>query len=428
MIQPVVYIYNGKAVLKEGEHKVCELAEGDPVEVVRSLCLLGEVVVIDLDAEKETGVDNKAIIKEMLSFARIKLGGGMFTSNYGLDWLDIGVTKIIVSGGCELSDFLSYFPKERVCVGVDMSKEEAISTITTLSAVCDEFLLTTTALNESTTQQLDQLKTTMKEKSLETNFFVDCNSGDVKHIQTLNSMGMKCQVGDALLSNTLTLGDVVVSFAKSDRSDGLYTTVVVDEQGVALGLVYSDDASIRAACGRRKGIYHSRKRGLWEKGLTSGATQDLLAVALDCDGDALLYTVQQNGVGFCHLERRTCWSGDKGVGHLLRTLDDRKKHPVKGSYTNRLLDDPTLLHNKLLEEAQELIEAKTKEEVAAECADVVYFASVILARSGVQWKDVDSFLDRRSLRVRRRPGNAHLDRTPNVQTKTKKQKVQHDST
>jgi phosphoribosyl-AMP cyclohydrolase len=63
----------------------------------------------------------------------------------------------------------------------------------------------------------------------------------------------------------------------------------VDEQGVALGLVYSDDASIRAAVERRKGIYHSRRRGLWEKGLSSGATQDLIGVTLDCDRDALRF-------------------------------------------------------------------------------------------------------------------------------------------
>merc|ERR1712194_455154 len=80
----------------------------------------------------------------------------------------------------------------------------------------------------------------------------------------------------------------------------------------------------------------------------------------------------------------------------------------------------TLLHSKLLEEAQELIEAKSPKEVVGEAADVVYFASVICARAGVPWKDVEQMLDRRSRRVRRRPGNAHLDRTPVVISKKSK--------
>merc|ERR1719273_933660 len=123
---------------------------------------------------------------------------------------------------------------------------------------------------------------------------------------------MKCTsvIGTCLHTGKLELGDIVSTLIKSDRPDGLYVTVLIDEQDVALGLVYSDDASIKAAVKKRKGIYHSRKRGLWEKGLTSGATQTLIQVKLDCDRDALLYIVHQEPKGFCHLNRRNCWSGD----------------------------------------------------------------------------------------------------------------------
>ena len=54
---------------------------------------------------------------------------------------------------------------------------------------------------------------------------------------------------------------VFIACLKTDRLDGLYTTVVCDESGVCLGLVYSNATSIRAAVIERKGIYWSRSRG-----------------------------------------------------------------------------------------------------------------------------------------------------------------------
>ena len=210
------------------------------------------------------------------------------------------------------------------------------------------------------------------------------------------------------------LGSLVVAHCRSDRPDGLFSTVVCDVAGVALGLVYSSPDSVRVACRERRGVYWSRSRkSLWRKGETSGAVQRLLAVALDCDGDALRFTVEQSGAGFCHLNRWTCWPsggtaghGGGGIGALHRTLWERRNHPLQGSYTNRLLSDEGLLNSKVLEEARELVEARTREEVANEAADLLYFASVLLCKADVSWADVERCLDLRSLRLRRRAGNA----------------------
>lgn len=85
---------------------------------------------------------------------------------------------------------------------------------------------------------------------------------------------------------------------RTDRPDGLYTTVVNDERGICLGLVYSDEESIRTALQTGKGVYYSRSRkALWIKGETSGDTQQLVSIVLDCDGDALRFTVRQKGTG-----------------------------------------------------------------------------------------------------------------------------------
>ena len=69
-------------------------------------------------------------------------------------------------------------------------------------------------------------------------------------------------------------------------------------------------------------------------------------------------------------------------------------------------DDPDLLRKKLLEESQELIEAEDVDHVAAEAADVIYFALVRVVAAGASLNDIEKHLDERSLKVSRRPGNA----------------------
>ena len=216
------------------------------------------------------------------------------------------------------------------------------------------------------------------------------------------------------LTKALALGASFAACARSDRADGLFATVVADECGRALGLVYSSSASLVEAvrCGR--GVYYSRSRGgLWRKGDSSGAVQELLGLRLDCDADAVLFTVRQRGAppAFCHLATRSCWGEDGGLPALQRTLQARRMAAPAGSYTRRLFDDAALLRAKLLEEAQELAEANDADHVAAEAADVIYFALVAAVRGGADLADIERHLDRRSLKLARRPGNAKPERT-----------------
>jgi phosphoribosyl-ATP pyrophosphohydrolase/phosphoribosyl-AMP cyclohydrolase/histidinol dehydrogenase len=91
-------------------------------------------------------------------------------------------------------------------------------------------------------------------------------------------------------------------------------------------------------------------------------------------------------------------------------LEARLKEAPEGSYTLRLLKDPELLRNKLVEEAQELSEAQDPEDVASEAADVMYFAMVRCVAAGVSLQDVERYLDARALKLARRPGNAKKER------------------
>jgi phosphoribosyl-ATP pyrophosphohydrolase len=179
--------------------------------------------------------------------------------------------------------------------------------------------------------------------------------------------------------------------------------VVVDEHDVALGLVYSSGQSLAAAIEQRRGIYHSRTRGIWVKGETSGAAQQLLGVDLDCDRDTLRFTVRQHGPGFCHTGTRSCWGEDHGLGRLQRRLTQIAASGDPGSNTRKLLGDPGLLAAKLVEEATELADADGADLVTHEAADLLYFLLVRATVVGVSLDDLEAELDRRERRVTRRP-------------------------
>lgn len=226
-------------------------------------------------------------------------------------------------------------------------------------------------------------------------------------IAALDGAGAHAVVGHDALQTPHAFADALCAPLVTDRPDGLFPTVICDEHGVALGLAYSSRESLRVAIERRVGAYFSRSRGgLWVKGESSGALQKLLRVELDCDRDALRFLVEQAPPGFCHEATRTCWGEDRGIPTLARVLAARRVSAPPGSYTQRLFDDPALLRSKLLEEADELATAESPEDVAWETADVIYFALVFAARAGVPLGAVTAELDRRSLGVTRRKGDA----------------------
>ncbi|ODV93140.1 hypothetical protein PACTADRAFT_51769 [Pachysolen tannophilus NRRL Y-2460] len=218
----------------------------------------------------------------------------------------------------------------------------------------------------------------------------------------------------------LNISEFLLCAIKTDRPDGLYTSLVVDKYDHSLGLVYSSKESIHEAIRTLTGVYQSRRHGLWYKGATSGATQKLLALDVDCDSDCLKFVVEQSGVGFCHLNQDSCFGNLSGLTQLEKTLFDRKQNAPEGSYTKRLFNDSTLLNAKIKEEAEELTEAKTKEEISWEAADLIYFALTKCIQNNVTISDIESNLKLKHLKVTRRRGDAKSKFLP---AETKKEEV-----
>jgi phosphoribosyl-AMP cyclohydrolase len=91
-------------------------------------------------------------------------------------------------------------------------------------------------------------------------------------------------------------------------ADGLVPVVAQDaDTGEVLMLAYATREAVARTRETGRAHYHSRSRDeLWEKGATSGHTQTVREVRVDCDGDALLYRVDQTG-GACHTGFRSCF-------------------------------------------------------------------------------------------------------------------------
>lgn len=99
-------------------------------------------------------------------------------------------------------------------------------------------------------------------------------------------------------------------------ADGLLPAIAQDSAtGEVLMLAWMNDEALAATLSTGRATYWSRSRGeLWRKGDTSGHIQQVVDVALDCDGDTVLMTVEQTGPA-CHTGTRSCFT-DRGLPFL----------------------------------------------------------------------------------------------------------------
>ena len=409
MIIPSIDLMGGRAVqLRQGS--TLEIDAGDPRPLAERFAVAGEVAVIDLDAALGRG-DNAALIRELLPLAPCRVGGGIRSREAALDWLDAGARRVIL-GTAASPEVLDGLPAERVIAALDARDGEVvvegwqrgtgrdvIGRMEELDGLADGYLVTFVEVEGTLGGiPLDRVSALVGAAG-SARVTVAGGVREVSEIAALDRMGADAQVGMAIYSGRMDLADAISAPLRSDRADGLWATLVEDTAGRALGLAWSNAESLRTAVSERRGVYQSRSRGLWRKGETSGATQELVRVAADCDRDTLRFTVRQRGTGFCHTGAPTCFDDAPDLETRLR---ERLADPEPGSLTARLAGDPELLRGKLVEEAHELAEAGSKADAVAEFADLYYFALTRLVKAGGSLDDVRLELERRALKVRRR--------------------------
>lgn len=189
--------------------------------------------------------------------------------------------------------------------------------------------------------------------------------------------------------------------------DGLVAAVVQDvHDGRVLMVAWMDAGALAATIATGEVHFHSRSRDrLWRKGETSGNVLRLVDLAIDCDGDALLVTVDPVGPT-CHRGTRSCFDPDGAPSErtaqgfawlesLWATIAERAETRPEGSYTAGLLAGSVdAVGRKVTEEATEVLiaakddaaaetdgtdRAATRDALAGEAADLLYHALVLLA-------------------------------------------------
>src|ERR1041385_8315231 len=302
MIVPSIDIMNGRAVqLRRGRELV--LDGGDPIERLEEFAIAGDVAVVDLDAARR--------------------------------WLDAGAMQVMI-GTAATAEFCGALPRDRVIAAVDAERGEVvvdgwrsrtganvIDRVRELSASVGGFLVTQVE-REGGMAGFDRAAVEAVVRAAGA-ARVTAAGGitTASDVAELDALGADAQVGMALYTGTLSLGAAIAAPLTKPLPGDVWPTVVCDEAGRTLGLVWSTRESLTRAVAERRGIYWSRSRGeIWEKGATSGHTQQLLHVDLDCDRDALRFTVRQSGAGFCHLDRRSCWPSAFDLADLELTIAD----------------------------------------------------------------------------------------------------------
>ncbi len=417
MIIPSIDIQSGQVVqLIGGETQA--IVAGDPRPFAKKFSLVGEVALIDLNAARSIGT-NAALLQELLPLASFRVGGGIRSREQAVDWLDRGASKIIM-GTAASKELLLSLPKERTIIALDARHGEIfiegwrratgtqlIDRLRELAPYTGGFLVTLIEREGRMVGTDFTVVEQLLEAAGDAKLTIAGGISSAEEIAKLDQMGVDAQVGMALYTGRFDLSDVLAALLRSDRSDGLWPTVVVDERGVALGLVYSNKESLQQAVEQQEGYYFSRSRGLWRKGEKSGNRQELIRIDLDCDRDTLRFTVRQYGSGFCHANTETCWGNQNGLQALERRIQERSNVTTDGSYTSKLLASPNLLASKLQEEAGELALAIDREAVH-EAADLLYFIMVALRKQNVRLAEIERELDRRMLKLTRRPGLAKV--------------------
>ncbi|MGH9798264.1 MAG: HisA/HisF-related TIM barrel protein, partial [Candidatus Polarisedimenticolia bacterium] len=364
MIVPSIDLMAGRAVqLRRGSEKVLESPE-DPLELARRFAFHGEVAVVDLDAALGRG-DNRDLVRRLCGEVPCRAGGGVREERDVVALIKAGARRVMI-GTAATPEFLKRFPRDWIQVALDArdgrtvdqgwrrdTGESYLDRARRLEPFCSGFLFTQVEV-EGTLEgvPLDPVRALRAATGLP--LTVAGGVATLDDVRALEDLGADVQVGMALYTGRIDLDSALL--ARPDFGRGPLPTVVQEEDGRVLMLAWSSAASLGEALRQRRGIYWSRSRqALWRKGDTSGHVQVLTRARYDCDADALLFTVRQEGPA-CHSGRDACF-GDAprfDFAALRRVLGTRRGADPARSFTARLLGNRELVRAKIREEAGEV--------------------------------------------------------------------------
>jgi phosphoribosyl-ATP pyrophosphohydrolase/phosphoribosyl-AMP cyclohydrolase len=426
MVIASIDIQNGKVVqLRQGAELV--LQRENSLELAAEFDRYGEVAVIDLDAAMGKG-SNIEMIKPLLRKAECRVGGGIKTPQQAQELVSLGARKIIVGSGAfrdpekkgagiSGGEFAVNVPfleamskkigRERLIVAVDARAGEIVvdgwKTPTGLDLIeaakavepYAQELLFTCVEREGTMTGIDLAPARKLREAVSCQITVAGGVSTLGEIEEIAAFGCDVQLGMALYTGKINLADAFIVSLNWKKVGDLLPIIAQSTDGQVLMTGFTDKEALAETFKRSNVCFHSRTRNkLWMKGETSGNTLKLTRLRADCDRDAILAVAEPAGP-VCHTGAWSCFATNRNytLQFLQSIIQERLRNPAPGSYTATL--DNELVREKIMEEAKEICEAKTHDEIVWEAADLLYFATVLMTKEGVTIEEILDELDRR---------------------------------
>ena len=429
MVISSIDLKDGRVVqLKNGKDLVLERDDADAL--INDFNRYGEVAVIDLDAALGNTIDEKGntknthLLQSLLRKGNVRIGGGIRDVKKARHLISLGAEKVIIGSAAWnpnpkegesilntdfLEELVKTIGKGRIIISVDSINRKIavkgwqetvdidfIEGAKEAEKYCSELLFTCVE-KEGCMQGTDLQACIDLRKSVKCRIVAAGGVNSIEEISQLEKIGCDVQLGMALYTGAINLEDAFISCLNFDKTGGMIPVIAQSVEGQVLMMGYSDREAFKKTFETSKLTFFSRTRNtLWTKGETSGHFLKVVKLRADCDRDTVLATVIPVG-GACHTGSYTCFSSDidekSSMERLYKTIAERFANPKPGSYTATLNDKK--VREKVMEEAEELTEAKGKDEVIWEAADLLYFTSVLMYKEGVTWQDIYDELDRR---------------------------------
>jgi len=443
MVITSIDIQNAKVVqLKQGDELI--LQRDNAQELIREFDRYGEVAVIDLDAAMGKG-SNLEMIKDLLRKAECRVGGGIRTPEQAKELVSLGARKIIIGSGAfrdpakkgagiSGGEFAVNIPfleamskkigRQRLIVAVDARgvkpgineivvdgwKTPTGIDLTEAAKAVEPYageLLFTCVEREGTMTGIDFDPVIKLREAVKCQITIAGGISSLGEIEQACALGCDVQLGMALYTGKINLTDAFMASLNWKKGQPMETNpssashpallpiIVQSPDGQVLMTGFTDREALGETFRRGNVCFHSRTRGrLWMKGENSGNVLKLIRLRADCDRDALLASALPAGP-VCHTGAWSCFDTNRAytLEFLQDIIKERFENPAPGSYTATLDDE--LVREKIMEEAKEICEAKNRDEVIWEAADLLYFTTVLMTRADVSVQDVLDELDRR---------------------------------
>jgi phosphoribosyl-ATP pyrophosphohydrolase/phosphoribosyl-AMP cyclohydrolase len=440
MVVASIDLQGGKVVqLKQGAELV--LQRDNAAELAEEFNRYGEVAVIDLDAAMGKG-GNLEMMKPLFRKCECRVGGGIRSAEQAKELVSWGASKIIVGSKAFRNDdgsfgvnraFLENIAKkigrERLIVAVDAKKGNSgeyeiivdgwktptgLPLAESAKAVA-EFsgdLLFTCVDREGTMTGMDLSPVKALRESVNCRLTAAGGVSSIEEIAALAELGCDVQLGMALYTGKVNLADAFAASLNWKKGEipqaqnqvpgpkcqvpfTLLPVIAQSTDGQVMMTGYADREAVAESFRRGNLCFHSRTRDkLWMKGENSGNVLRIKTMRADCDRDAILAVVEPAGP-VCHTGDYSCFGVNRRYTweYLQSIIADRFRNPKPGSYTATL--DDSLVREKVLEEAEEVCAAKTRDEAVWEAADLLYFLTALMTREKVTCEEVLAELDRR---------------------------------